>query len=71
MTDKREKIIAHVSKNFPGKLGIYSYKTHFGRSVEEMLEKGYLSEGEEIENYKKCYKGFLRERKSFCRLSCL
>lgn len=63
LTDKREKIIAHVSKNFPEKLSIYCYKPHFDKSVEEMIEKGYLQQGEEIENYKKCYKGFLKGEK--------
>ena len=63
LTDKREKIIAHVSKNFPGKLSIYSYKPHFDRSIEEMLQKGYLKEGKELEDYKKCYKGFLNGEK--------
>lgn len=63
LTDKREKIIAHVSKNFPGKLSIYSYKPHFDRSIEEMLKKGYLKEGKELEDYKNCYKGFLNGEK--------
>lgn len=59
LTDKREKIIATIVKNFPGKLSIYSYKAHFDKSIPEMLEKGYLNE-KEIEEYKKCYKGFLQ-----------
>lgn len=63
LTDKREKIISHVSKNFPGKLSIYSYKPHFDKSVEEMLKKGYLREGKETEDYKKSYKGFLNGEK--------
>lgn len=63
LTDKREKIIAHVVKNFPGCLSIYSYKGHFDRSIPEMLEKGYLSESD-IEEYKKCYKGFLQGEKA-------
>ena len=63
LTDKREKIIAHVSRNFPGKLSIYSYKPHFDRSIDEMLSKGYLKEGKELEDYKNCYKGFLNGEK--------
>jgi len=62
LTDKREQIIAHVVKNFPGKLSIYSYKAHFDKSAEEMLEKGYLTLLE-IEEYKKTYKGFLQGEK--------
>ncbi|MFA6989262.1 MAG: glycosyltransferase [Candidatus Gastranaerophilaceae bacterium] len=62
LTDKREKIIAHVIKNFQGCLSIYSYKTHFDKSIEEMLQKGYLND-EEAQEYKKCYKGFLQGEK--------
>jgi spore maturation protein CgeB len=62
LTDKREKIVAHVVKNFPGCLSIYSYKAHFDKSVEEMVQKGYLN-SKEIEEYKKCYKGFLQGEK--------
>ena len=62
LTDKREQIIAHVVRNFPGMLSIYSYKAHFDRSIEAMLEKGFLNENE-IEEYKKCYKGFLQGEK--------
>jgi len=62
LTDKREKVIAHVVKNFPDKLSIYSYKPHFDKSAEEMLAKGYLSE-KDAEEYKKCYKGFLNGEK--------
>ncbi|HSA06993.1 MAG TPA: glycosyltransferase [Candidatus Gastranaerophilales bacterium] len=62
LTDKREKIISHVAKNFPGLLNIYCYREHFDRSINAMLEKGYLKQ-EEIEEYKKCYKGFLKDEK--------
>lgn len=62
LTDKRERIIAHVARKFPGKLSVYSYKAHFDKSVEEMLQKGYLTPNE-AEEYKKCYKGFLQGEK--------
>jgi len=62
LTDKREKIIARVVQEFPGLLSIYSYRTHFDRSIDAMRDKGYLNE-EEIEEYKKCYKGFLQGEK--------
>lgn len=62
LSDKREKVIAHIVKNFPEALSIYSYKPHFDKSVNEMLEKGYLNE-QQIEEYKKCFKGFLRGEK--------
>jgi spore maturation protein CgeB len=62
LTDKREKVIAEVIKNFPDKLSIYCYKAHFERSIDEMLEKKYLDENQ-IETYKKAYKGFLQGEK--------
>lgn len=62
LTDRRESIIAQVVKNFPGLLDIYSYEAHFDKSVENMREKGFLTE-DEIEEYKKCYKGFLKDEK--------
>ena len=63
LTDKREQFIAHIVKNFPeGYLHIYSYKAHFDKSVVEMEEKGFLNK-EQIESYKKCYKGFLESEK--------
>lgn len=62
LTDKREKIISQVVKNFPGLLSIYCYEKHFEQSIENMLEKRFLNK-EEIEEYKKCYKGFLQGEK--------
>lgn len=62
LTDRRESIIAQVVKNFPGVLTIYSYEPHFAKSIENMREKGFLNEVE-IEKYKKCYKGFLKDEK--------
>jgi spore maturation protein CgeB len=62
LTDKREEIIAHVVKNFPAKLSIYCYQAHFERSIPEMIKKGFLEE-KHIEDYKKCYKGFLQGEK--------
>ncbi|MEI8377268.1 MAG: glycosyltransferase [bacterium] len=62
LTDRRESIIAQVVKNFPGMLSIYCFGLHFEQSVKNMLEKGYLNE-EEVEEYKKCYKGFLPDEK--------
>ena len=62
LTDRRESIIAEVVKNFPGVLDIYSYKAHFDKSVENMRTKGFLTE-DEIKEYQKCYKGFLKNEK--------
>jgi len=62
LTEKRERIIAHVAKNFPGLLSIYSYKPHFDRSIECMLDRGFLEE-KDVEGYKKCYSGFLNGEK--------
>ena len=62
LTDRRESIIAKVVKNFPDTLSIYCFEKHFEQSVNNMLEKEYLSI-EEIEEYKKCYKGFLPDEK--------
>lgn len=62
LEDRRESHIAQIVKNFPDALSIYSYGAHFDKSVENMREKGFLTE-EEIESYKKCYKGFLKDEK--------
>lgn len=62
LTEKRERIISHVTRHFPGLLSIYSYKPHFDRSVDAMRQKGFLAENE-VEGYKKCYKGFLQGEK--------
>lgn len=62
LTDRRESIIAQVVKNFSGMLSIYCFGLHFEQSVKNMLEKGYLNEAE-VEEYKKCYKGFLPDEK--------
>jgi len=62
LTDRRESIIAKVVKNFPEMLDIYCFESHFEQSAKNMLEKGYLSE-KEVEEYKKCYKGFLPDEK--------
>jgi len=59
LTDRREEVVAHIVKHFPEQLEIYSYESHFNKSVDEMLEKGFLNKNE-IEKYKKCYKGFLK-----------
>ena len=62
LTDKREKIISRVVKEFPKFLSVYSYKAHFDRSIDAMREKRFLNENE-IKEYKKCYKGFLQDEK--------
>lgn len=62
LTDRRESIIASVIKNFGGILSIYSYEPHFEQSVKNMKEKGFLNE-EELNTYKTCYKGFLKDEK--------
>jgi len=67
LTDKREKVVAHIVKNFPDHLHIYSYKAHFDKSIENMREKGFLNE-QELESYKKCYKGFLENEKELANV---
>lgn len=62
LTDRRERIIAQVVKNFPQMLDIYCFESHFEQSVQNMIQKGYLDE-KEAEEYKKCYKGFLPDEK--------
>lgn len=62
LTDRRESIIAEVVKNFPEALSIYCFKKHFNQSAEAMKQKGFLNDSQ-IKDYKKCYKGFLRDEK--------
>jgi spore maturation protein CgeB len=67
LTDKREEVVAHIVKKFPDYLHIYSYKAHFDKSVEEMSQKRLLNE-EQLESYKKCYKGFLESEKELAAI---
>lgn len=62
LTDRRESIIAQVVKNFPNTLSIYCFEKHFEQSVNAMREKKFLTESQ-IEDYKKCFKGFLKDEK--------
>ena len=62
LTDRRESLIAHVVKNFPDTLDIYCYEPHFEQSLKNMFDKKYLTK-DEAQNYKKCYKGFLKDEK--------
>lgn len=62
LTDRRESIIAEVVKIFPASLSIYCFPKHFEQSVEAIKEKGFLNK-QQLEDYKKCYKGFLNNEK--------
>lgn len=62
LTDRREYIIATIIKHFGDILSIYCYAPHFEQSIKNMQEKGFLSP-QEIELYKACYKGFLKDEK--------
>jgi len=62
LTERRLSVLCEIIKNFPEKLGIYSYKKHFDTSVEEIIKRGMLS-SDLVEVYKKSYLGFLETEK--------
>jgi len=67
LTDTRLNILCEVIKNFPGKLGIYSYKKHFDTSVKEITERDMLN-SDLIEKYKRSYMGFLKTEKEIAEV---
>ncbi|MDD3014825.1 MAG: glycosyltransferase [Candidatus Gastranaerophilales bacterium] len=67
LTDRRLSILCEIIKNFPGKLGIYSYKKHFDTSVEEIIKRNMLSSNL-VEIYRKSYKGFLETEKDLAKV---
>jgi len=67
LTKRRLDILCEIVKNFPYKLSLYSYRNHFDRSVEEIKAQKILSD-DELENYKKSYKGFLNTEKELAEV---
>ncbi len=57
ITEKRQKILSLLIKMY-GKLSLYCREDHFQRSIDELLKNNLLNI-EEIELYKKSYKGFI------------
>jgi spore maturation protein CgeB len=68
LTDTRINILCEIVKNFPGKLGIYSFEKHFNTSVEEIANRNLLSP-DLIEVYKNSYKGFLETEKELAEVN--
>ena len=67
LTIRRLTVLSEIVKNFPDKLSIYSYKKHFDLSVKEMQEHSLLNK-DELENYKKTYKGFLETEQQLAQV---
>lgn len=67
LTERRLLILSEIVKNFPGKLGIYSYKKHFETSITEMQRMNLLN-NQDLENYKNCYRGFLETEKELAQV---
>ncbi len=66
LTDKRQNILVRLIKNF-GPISIYSYRDHFERSINEIIEKNMLS-SEELDWYKASYKGFLKTEEELAKV---
>ena len=67
LTDKRQRVLCRLIKEFGTKLNIFSYEPHFLRSVEEIKNSGLLNE-EELELYKNSFKGYLNNEKELARV---
>ncbi len=67
LTDKRQKILCSLIKNFGSHLSIFCFEKHFEKSIEEIKSKNLLEE-HELEIYKKCYKGFIKEEKQLAKI---
>ena len=67
LTDRRLSILCEIIKNFPGKLGIYSYKKHFDTSSEEIEKRGMLSSNL-VNIYKNSYMGFLETENELAKV---
>lgn len=62
LDDKRQRILAMLIKTFGRKLNIFCYERHFLQSLDDMKDKMLLTE-DEMEIYKKSYKGFVSTEK--------
>ena len=66
LTEKRQKLLSLLIKKY-GKLSLYCYEDHFKRSIDEMVNNNLLN-SEEIELYKKSYKGFIRTEEELAKV---
>ncbi len=62
LTEKRQKLLCSLIREFGRKVNIFSYEPHFLRSVEEIKSQKLLDDYE-LEIYKNSYKGFLQNEK--------
>lgn len=65
--DKRQRILSKIVQKYPNKLSIFSWEDHFSKSVDEIREKKLLDKYE-LENYKKCYKGFVNKENELAQI---
>lgn len=66
LTEKRQRILTQLIKRY-GKISIFCYKDHFERSINEITEKGLLTESE-LDYYKASYKGFVKTEAELARI---
>lgn len=67
LTEKRQRILCRLIKEFGRKLNIFSYKPHFERSVDEIKTIGLL-DARELEIYKSSFKGYLQNEKELAKV---
>lgn len=67
LTDIRQEILCELVKVFKDKLTIFSYEKHFQTSIEQIKEKNLL-EGEDLEIYSNCCKGFIETEEELAQI---
>ncbi len=67
LSDKRQKILAELIRQFGQKLNIFSYEKHFLQSLDDMKNKMLLNE-KEMDTYKSAYRGYLCTEKDLARV---
>lgn len=67
LDDKRQEILAALIKKFGSKVNIFSYETHFLKSIENIKTKNLLNE-KEIQIYKNAYKGYLKTEQDLANI---
>jgi len=67
LTEKRQEVLCELVKVFKTKLNVFCYGKHFLRSVEEIKAQNLL-EGVDLENYAKCWKGFVDSEEELAKI---
>ncbi|MEI7473403.1 MAG: glycosyltransferase [bacterium] len=67
LTETRLEILCEVLKQYPDNLEIYSYEKHFEKSIEQIKKFNLLDENQ-INLYKKTFKGFLKTEKELANI---